>query len=153
MSSPSTRIERSALVPYLPQQMFDLVADIEAYPRFLPWCAGARIEDRTQVSGETQAVVATLDLARGPLRKSLTTRNAMTAPEAIEMSLVRGPFRDLSGRWEFADVGGGTRISLRMDFEITNPLLRRTLGPIFGEIANTMVDAFCRRAEAVYGPG
>jgi ribosome-associated toxin RatA of RatAB toxin-antitoxin module len=134
--------------------MFDLVADISAYPGFLPWCAKAEIQPcgDAPAGTATSTVVATLVLARGPLRKSLTTRNQMQAPEWIEMSLVRGPFRDLRGRWEFIDVDGqGTCISLSMEFEIANPVLRRTLGPLFGEIANTMVDAFCKRADAVFG--
>ena len=127
--------------------MFELVADIESYPGFLPWCVDAKVHNR-----DPEMVEATLRMAKGPLRKSLTTRNRMRPPEIIEVGLLRGPFSRLQGLWRFEPApGGGARISLGMEFEINNVILRRTLGPLFGEIANSMVDAFCRRAREVYG--
>ena len=142
-----TRVQRSALVPFTAQQMFDLVQDVESYPEFLPWCRRASVDE-----SDATRVLATLEIAKGPLRKSFTTENRIRAPERIEMSLVKGPFRSLEGAWTFQDLAGdGARVSLEMRFEMAGALLARTLTPVFSEIANTLVDAFCRRARALYG--
>ena len=102
--------------------MFDLVADIESYPNFLPWCKHAQVHHR-----DPERVEATLEMARGPIRKSITTRNDMDAPRSIKVALLRGPFSRLQGHWRFDDVaGGGSRVSLRMEFDIENLILRRT---------------------------
>lgn len=127
--------------------MFDLVADVESYPQFLPWCRGACV-----VACADGDVEATLEIAKGPLRKSFTTRNRLFPGQRIDLRLVEGPFRHLEGHWVFEDLGGGgAKVSLQLDFDVGGSLLRRTLGPVFGEIANTLVDAFCRRARSVYG--
>ena len=127
--------------------MFSLVADIERYPRFLPWCRSAKVHTRTP--GE---VVASLEISRGPVRKSFTTRNRMAEPERIDIELVDGPFSSLDGRWSFHGTeAGGCRVELDMRFEISSRVLARVLAPLFEEIARTMVDAFCRRARQVYG--
>lgn len=144
----NTRIQRSAQVPFSAARMFDLVADVESYPRFLPWCRGARVVRR-----EDGDVDATLEIAKGPLRKSFTTRNRLQPGQRIDLQLVEGPFRHLQGHWVFEDLGqAGAMVSLELDFDFGGALLRRTLGPVFGEIANTLVEAFCRRARSVYGP-
>ena len=144
-----TRIQRSALVPFSAAQMFDLVADVESYPAFLPWCRAARVHSRDE-----REVEATLEIAKGPLHKSFTTRNTMWHASRIDIRLVRGPFRHLDGRWVFEDLGeAGSRVSLEMHFDVAGALLRRTLGPLFAEVANALVGAFCRRARAVYGGG
>lgn len=141
-----TRIQRSALVPFSAAQMYDLVVDVQAYPAFLPWCRRATVHQ-----DEPHAMEATLEIAKGPLHKAFTTRNTLHPRTAIEIRLLRGPFRRLEGRWSFEDLEGkGSRVALAMDFEMAGALLGRALGPVFGEIANTLVDAFCRRARAVY---
>ncbi len=146
-SASSTRIHRSALVPFSAASMYDLVADVRAYPQFLPWCRSATVDRAAEYEME-----ATLVIAKGPLRKSFTTVNRMEPKRRIDIRLVEGPFRRLDGCWQFQDLDAdGARVSLELHFEISGALLRRTLGPVFGEIANTMVDAFCRRARAVYG--
>ena len=127
--------------------MYALVADVEKYPGFLPWCRDARVRE----PGE-DTVEASLEIGRGPIRKSFTTRNTMVPDSRIDIGLVDGPFKHLQGRWEFMTLdGAGSRIALNLEFELSNALLRRTLGPVFSEIANTMVDAFCRRAKELYG--
>jgi ribosome-associated toxin RatA of RatAB toxin-antitoxin module len=142
------RIQRSALVPYSAARMFDLVADVESYPRFLPWCRRATVH-----RADSHEMEATLEIAKGPLHKSFTTRNQLYPKGRIEIHLVQGPFRHLEGNWRFEDLGAeGARVSLEMSFEIAGALLRRTLSPVFAEIANALVDAFCRRARSVYGP-
>ena len=142
------RVSRSAHVPFTAPDMFSLVADVERYPRFLPWCRSATVHARTPTE-----VTASLEIARGPIRKSFTTRNRMAAPERIDLELVDGPFSSLDGRWSFEETAAqGCRIGLDMRFEISNRMLARVLAPLFEEIAGTMVDAFCRRARQVYGP-
>ena len=140
-------VSRSALVPYTASDMFALVADIEKYPGFLPWCRHARV----RVPGE-DTVEASLEIGRGPIRKTFTTRNVMTRDTRIDIGLVNGPFKRLQGCWKFIalDGGAGCRIVLDMEYELSNALLRRTLGPLFDEITNSLVDAFCRRARELY---
>ncbi|MCB1740517.1 MAG: type II toxin-antitoxin system RatA family toxin [Gammaproteobacteria bacterium] len=150
-SSKSTRISRSALLPYSPEQIYRLVADVEAYPQFLPWCRSVEVLE----SAENE-VCARMEIARGPVSKSLTTRNIMRPFESISLTLVDGPFSQFQGSWTFEPRGStaegrGCEVTLELEFEIAGLLLRKTLGPVFGEIANTMVGAFSKRAENVYG--
>lgn len=141
-----TVVERSALVPFSPAQMFALVADVNSYPQFLPWCRSAVVHE---TEGNTQR--ASLDLAKGPLHKSFTTRNHLKPHESIRIELVEGPFRRLNGVWQFEAMGqDGCKVSLNLRFEFTSRLVAATLGPVFNEIAGTMVHAFCRRAAEVY---
>lgn len=140
-------VSRSALVPYAASEMYALVADVEKYPGFLPWCRKARIREPG-----TDTVEASLEIGRGPIRKTFTTRNVMTRDARIDIGLIDGPFKHLKGCWRFVTLDDqGCRIVLDLEFELSNALLRKTLGPLFSEIANTMVDAFCRRAEELYG--
>ncbi len=140
-------VNRSALVPYAASKMYALVADVEKYPGFLPWCRDAHIRE----PGE-DSVEASLEIGRGPIRKTFTTRNVMTRDSRIDIKLIDGPFKHLQGCWQFVTLdGAGCRIVLDLEFELSNAVLRRTLGPLFSEFANTMVDAFCRRAKELYG--
>ncbi len=140
-------VSRSALVPYAASEMFALVADIEKYPGFLPWCREARV----RVPGE-DTVEASLEIGRGPIRKTFTTRNVMTQDTRIDIGLIDGPFKHLQGCWKFLALDGdGCRIVLDLEYELSNAVLRHTLGPLFSEIANSLVDAFCRRAQELYG--
>ena len=140
------RVSRNALVPYSAEAMYQLVADIERYPQFLPWCRSAV---KHQL-GAT-AVRASLEVAKGPFRKIFTTQNELRAGESISMELVAGPFRHLEGRWYFEPIEGlGCKVCLDMEFELSSRVLAKVLGPIFSEIANSMVDAFCKRAREIY---
>ena len=142
-------ISRQALVRYTAAQMFGLVEDIESYPKFLPWCRVARIVER-----EEGMVKAHLTLAKGAIEKSFTTINRSVPHGRIDISLVEGPFHSLEGVWLFEDFGPqGSKVSLDLRFEFLNPLLRFTLGPVFHQIANTLVDAFVHRARQIYGEG
>jgi ribosome-associated toxin RatA of RatAB toxin-antitoxin module len=127
--------------------MFVLVADIEAYPSFLPWCRSARVDER---SGDV--VEATLEFGRGGIRKSFRTRNTLQRPESITLKLVAGPFRYLVGAWRFHELGaGGTKVALNLEFEFESRVTDLVLGPFFEEICNSQVDAFTRRALEVHG--
>jgi len=144
----STSIRKQALVPYTPAQMFALVDDIHAYAEFLPWCSGTEVLSRS-----TDEVRAAISIAHGALHKSFTTHNRMQQDKMIEMRLVEGPFKHLEGFWRFEVLGEGAacKVHLDLDFEFSNRLVGMALGPVFSQIANTLVDAFCRRAEQVYG--
>jgi ribosome-associated toxin RatA of RatAB toxin-antitoxin module len=140
------QVERSAIVPYPAAAMFDLVADVESYPRFLPGCAAAHLR-----SLDSGAVVATLVIERGPLRTRFTTQNVLTRPERIAMELVSGPFSELSGAWTFRPLGEqGCRVSLGLRFAFDSRLKDLLLGPAFELLCGDLVDAFVRRAAAVH---
>lgn len=142
-------IRRSALVRHTPQQMFDLVNDVESYPLFVPWCRAARIDARAP--GE---LIATLEIAKGRLSREFATRNLLRPPGRIEMQLVRGPFRSLAGEWSFTDYGAGLcRVEFSLAFEYSSRLVALTLGPLFVRVTDSLVQAFCRRAEQLYGEG
>jgi ribosome-associated toxin RatA of RatAB toxin-antitoxin module len=141
-----TTIQRSALVSHTPAQMFQLVNDVEAYPRRFNWCSGASI----LVPGEDEMIVR-LDLKLGALRQSFTTRNTLVYPERIELRLVEGPFRHLRGEWRFDALGdSGTRVGLTLDFEFAGRLVGGAMARGFQGTANRMVDDFCRAARRAY---
>lgn len=140
-------VHRSALVPFSPGQMYDLVADVERYPEFLPWCTSAMI-----LMDAGHEVTVQLGLALGPARGSFTTRNRMTPGSSVEMQLVDGPFSALEGRWLFSPIGdAGARAELRLQFETSGLISGVIFGPAFEQACNQLVDAFGRRAREVYG--
>ncbi len=142
-----TRIQRSAHVPYSAEMMFDLVNDVDRYPEFLPHCRSARILEQ-----RNDRVKATVELAKGALHKSFTTENRLLPPHRIEMHLVDGPFRHLHGAWTFTEQeGGGTRVALDLQFEFSNRLMALAVGPVFNHVANSLVDAFVKRARSIHG--
>lgn len=138
-------VERSALVAHSAADMYALVEEIEAYPRFLPWCSGAEVEHRDE-----QRTVGTLRLDFRGVHQQFTTENLKTPGELIEMRLLRGPFRNLEGRWHFLALSPeASRVELHLVYQFANPLLARLVGPVFNHVSNTMVDAFVRRADAL----
>jgi ribosome-associated toxin RatA of RatAB toxin-antitoxin module len=140
-------MEKTALVPYSAQDMYDLVCDIESYPRFLPWCTGAQVDAR-----EEQCVTATIHLAKSGVQQSFTTRNTLETGRCIVMDLVRGPFKRLQGVWRFDPLQAeGCKVSFKLDFEFSNFAMRLALGKVFGQIADSLVDAFCQEARDRYG--
>ncbi len=142
-----TTITKSALVPYTPAEMFALVSDIPAYPDFLPWCRSATVLSRTG-----DEVRATLELAKGGVEKSFTTLNRHQNNKMIEMRLLEGPFKTLEGFWRFDPLGEhGCKVSLDMEFEFSSRVLGMVVGPVFSQVANTLVDSFQQRAVSVYG--
>lgn len=142
-----TAIHRSALVPYSAHEMFALVADIASYPQFLPWCGGARI-----VSASEDEVIAAIDIAYGGVHKTFTTRNLLQRDKMMELRLLEGPFSQLQGFWRFAALDErACRISLDLEFEISNKLLGAMLGRVFATLAGDMVEGFHRRAQQLYG--
>jgi ribosome-associated toxin RatA of RatAB toxin-antitoxin module len=141
-----TRIERSAYVPFSAKQMFDLVNDIKAYPLFLPGCNQANLISQTE-----HEIMASLEVSKGPIKQSFTTRNVLTPAKCIEMNLVKGPFKKLHGVWHFNDLSeGNCKISLTLDFELSG-MLKFAFGGVFSQVAGSMVDSFSKRAKVVYG--
>ena len=142
-----TVIRKSALVPYSADEMYALVADIESYGQFLPWCGGTRVLQR-----EPEAITASIAIAYRGVHKSFTTRNQLDPGRGMELKLVDGPFRHLVGHWRFEPLDDqACKVSLDLDFEFSNRLIAFAVGPVFESIANSLVDSFRQRAEALHG--
>ena len=141
------KVNRSAIVPYSAREMFVLVDDVEAYPEFLPWCNQAEIHNRTEDSVE-----ATLELHKGSVSNKFTTRNTRKEFDEIDLALIGGPFRHLAGGWRFKELGDdGCKVLLELDFEFESRLVDMMFGSFFEDICNSLVDAFTKRAEVVFG--
>ena len=138
-------IEKSVLVRHPASAMFALVADIDAYPQFLPWCSGAEV-----VARDGEQVTARLDIRFHGLTQSFTTVNDQHPPDRIALRLVSGPFSKLDGLWHFASLADDAcKVSLTLDYDFNNFLLSGLVGPVFHQIATTMVDSFVKRADDV----
>jgi ribosome-associated toxin RatA of RatAB toxin-antitoxin module len=141
------RIARSAIVGHSTAEVYALVEDVESYPRFLPWCMAATVEERG--TGQTRA---SLTVGMRGLRQSFTTQNENRPGEAIDMRLVRGPFRHFHAAWRFKPLSGeACSVEFTLEYELASRMLAGLLEPLFDRIANTMVDAFTRRADEIYG--
>jgi ribosome-associated toxin RatA of RatAB toxin-antitoxin module len=140
-------VERSVLVGYSAEQMFQLVDRVEDYPQFLPWCGGSSVQGRA-----ADSITATVVIDFRGVRQSFTTRNRRREPEAIEVQLVDGPFRRLEGSWSFRPLDeSACKVEFRLQYEFSSRILDKLLSPVFGHIANTFVDAFVKRADQVHG--
>ncbi len=144
------QIKRSALVSETPARMFELINDIERYPQFVPWCSRAEVLERSD-----DQIVARLDIRRGPLRSSFTTRNRLTADHSVAMQLVEGPFRKLEGLWTLTPITApdgaalGCRVELEMKFEFSNVVTAALFDSAFEQSVAQLVDAFVRRARSL----
>lgn len=137
------QIRRHALVRQTPERMFDLVNDVEAYPRRFPWCSAARVIER---EGD-EALVARLDLRFAGMTQGFTTRNTTERPHRLHVHLVEGPLRALEGEWTFTALGDdGCRVALALDFDYSGRLGGAALRLGFQGLANRMVDDFCTAA-------
>ncbi|MEN3752262.1 type II toxin-antitoxin system RatA family toxin [Mangrovibacter yixingensis] len=140
------QINRSALVPYSAEQMYQLVNDVKSYPDFLPGCVGSRV-----IESSSQHMTAAVDVSKAGISKTFTTRNELTSNQRILMHLVDGPFKKLMGGWKFTPLTPeACRIEFQLDFEFTNKLIELAFGRIFKELAANMVNAFTSRAKEVY---
>lgn len=140
------RVQRSALLPYAAADVFAIVNDVLRYPEFLPWCSDATVLEET-----AEEVVAALSLSASGITETFTTRNRLTPFEKIEMVLISGPFRELSGGWTFTRLGddAGCRVELDLNFQMSG--MKSLLGVVFNRAADQMVDAFSARANEVLG--
>ncbi|HVK56088.1 MAG TPA: type II toxin-antitoxin system RatA family toxin [Burkholderiales bacterium] len=143
------QIDKSVLVEYSAEQMFALVDGVEDYPKFLPWCGGTHLIERSE-----SITLATINIDYHGIRQSFTTRNRKEPPEWMHIELQEGPFQHLIGHWRFKPLGeGACKVEFRLEYEFSSKLLQKIVGPVFSYIANTFVEAFVTRAEAKYGPG
>ena len=139
-------ISKTKRVPYTPDEMYLLVNDIESYPAFLPWCKEARIIRR----GDNR-LIASLSLGLGKIKQCLKTENTFRTGAEITIRLVDGPFKHLNGSWQFSPYGQACDVCLQMDFEFKNALVKHTLGKVLYQAMNSLVEAFVKRAEEIYG--
>jgi ribosome-associated toxin RatA of RatAB toxin-antitoxin module len=140
------RVSKSVLVPFSAGAMFELVDRVELYPQFLPWCANARALE-TRDDGKT----ARIDINFHGVRAHFTTDNVNRAGESIVVTLRDGPFRHLHGEWRFRALAPeACKVEFELAYEFATHVLEKAVGPVFGHIANTFIDAFVRRAESVY---
>jgi len=139
-------VTKSALVTFSASRMFNLVLEMEAYPEFLPWCMAAEV-----LSRENDRICGRMEVARVGIHQAFTTCNRFVPPEQIEVKLVDGPFRRLQGAWTFLPLRrDACKVKLDLDFEFSGKLIDEAFGRVFNQIANTLVDAFCKRAEELY---
>jgi ribosome-associated toxin RatA of RatAB toxin-antitoxin module len=139
-------VNRSALVNYSAQQMFDLVNDIEAYPQYMDGCVGAKVLKR-----EGEWLEARLELSKAGVSQSFVTRNQLQAPESMSMVLVDGPFKYLKGCWHFTALNEtACKVSFDLEFELQSKLLGMAVGKLFESVASKQVDALCMRAAEIY---
>ena len=143
-----SHIERNALVYYSPTEMYQLVNDIDSYASFLPWCKSSTVLEESK-----DEMTASVEIAKGVLNKTFTTHNSLHLNQRIDMALVNGPFKKLQGYWLFEALKteNSCKVSLALDFEFDNALMSIAAGPIFTQIANSLVDSFCKRATEIYG--
>jgi ribosome-associated toxin RatA of RatAB toxin-antitoxin module len=136
-------VERSVLIEHSAAQMRALVEDIESYPRFLPWCGAAEI-----VSRNDKAVIATLTIDYHGIRQKFTTENSRGDAEVLHIRLVSGPFRRLDGAWHFQALGEhSSKVRLCLEYDFSSRLLEAAIGPVFRQIATSLVEAFVQRAD------
>jgi ribosome-associated toxin RatA of RatAB toxin-antitoxin module len=139
------RVERSVLVPHPAARMFDLVDDVAAYPQFLPWCSA------TEVKLKNETVThATIVINYHGLREKFSTRNEKQAAQRMDIRLEEGPFRHLQGHWRFHPLGeAGCKIEFVLEYEFASRWVEKLIGPVFGYIAGSLVDAFVKRADSL----
>jgi ribosome-associated toxin RatA of RatAB toxin-antitoxin module len=130
--------------------MFALVQDVPAYPQFLPWCPSTQVRPQTQ----PDVVDARIDIAYLGVRSHFATRNEHRFPDSIRLTLIDGPFRELQGQWSFLALGeDACKVTLVLEYRFAPGLLGRVLAPVFEKVANSLIDAFAGRAQALYGDG
>lgn len=140
-------IEKTAIVPYADQQMFELVNDIESYSEYLPWCKQSVVHTRND-----ESVLASLTVEKGPLKQTFTTLNKLSGYQRIDLSLKEGAFKYLQGHWSFVKKQDNwSQINFRLEFEFSNKLVDKMLGPVFGSLTGSLMDAFCQEAKVRYG--
>ncbi len=138
------------ILPYTQEQMFDLVADVANYPKFLPWTAAARIRS-TEEKGDHQVMLADLVISFKVFRERFGSKVTLWPKERIDTAYIDGPFRYMESTWRFAEVEGGCEVRFDVDFEFKNRLLQGAAGLFFNEAMQRVVRAFERRAGELYG--
>ncbi|MBX3639139.1 MAG: type II toxin-antitoxin system RatA family toxin [Nitrosomonas sp.] len=139
-------IEKTVLVPYSAEKMFNLVDDVAKYPEFLPWCGGT-----TVIHLSESVTHATVNINYHHVKHSFSTENKRTPPVLIEMTLLNGPFEHLDGHWRFIPLSDDAcKIEFRLHYTFSHKILEKLVGPVFHMIANSFVESFIERADAIY---
>jgi len=140
-------ISKSAIVPYTPQQMFELVNNINDYSNFLNWC------DSSSILNETgNQITASVQINKNGFKQTFTTVNTLTPYSSIKMELLDGPFDELKGEWRFKNLGdNAAKVYLDLEFSFKSRIADMTISPLFKSIANSQLDAFVERAKHIYG--
>ncbi|MCG8428513.1 MAG: type II toxin-antitoxin system RatA family toxin [Chromatiales bacterium] len=139
-------VNKSALVAHSTREMFDLVNDVESYPLFLPWCSSTKL-----LSHEDDLLCGELEVARAGIKQRFSTCNQLYPFERIDIKLKEGPFKQLEGGWRFTELReNACKVELELHFEFSGALINKAFGKVFNQIAGTLVDAFCQRANEVY---
>ena len=143
-----SQINRSALVHYSPAEMYQLVNNVADYAAFLPWCRSSEVKSETE-----NEMIASVEIAKGVLNKTFTTKNQLQPGKRIDLRLVDGPFKKLSGYWQFdaLKTENACKVILELEFEFDNAMMSIAAKPIFTQIASSLVDSFCKRAVEIYG--
>lgn len=136
------------ILPYTPEQMFALVADVERYPEFLPWCVACRIRRKETPTTFT----ADLQVGFKMVREQFTSRVSLEPSQAIKVTYLNGPFEHLTNEWKFAPAPGGAEIDFYLSFEFRSRILQTLIGVLFEEAVHRMVSAFEVRAAKLYSP-
>lgn len=140
-------VEKSVLIERSVAQMFDLVDRVEEYPKFLPWCGGTELIERTDIK-----TVARVHINYHGAKAHFSTENAKEFPRWMRISLRDGPFKHLDGGWNFTPLGeNACKVGFRLHYEFSSKLLEKVLGPVFNHIAGTFVESFVKRAQQIYG--
>ncbi|MGZ8983525.1 MAG: type II toxin-antitoxin system RatA family toxin [Methylotenera sp.] len=140
------KVQKTVLINHSASQMYALVDDVKKYPEFLPWCGGVDLIKQDEVS-----TIATLHIAYHGLHQKFTTENHKTYPNLMEIKLKDGPFKHLEGVWRFIELNEqACKVEFMLNYEFTNSILEKIIAPVFNHIANTFVDGFVARADAVY---
>ena len=140
-------VHKSVLIGFSAEQMFALVERVEDYPQFLPWCGSVNVRER-----EETKLVATLSIQYHGIKQTFTTENTNVRPVSMKVKLIEGPFKHLDGEWTFRALReDACKVEFEMHYEFSSKILEQIIGPVFSMIANSFVDSFCKRAEAVYG--
>ena len=141
------KIRRAASMPFSVEQIYNLVNDVASYPQFLPWCADSEVLQQTD-----KEMLASLTIQKGRFQQTFTTRNKLDMPRSITMQLSAGSLSKLHGEWHFSKLNAYTcRVSFALEFAFNNRLIAMTLTPLFRHVANTMINAFAKRAVEIYG--
>jgi ribosome-associated toxin RatA of RatAB toxin-antitoxin module len=143
-------VHKSVLIWYAPSEMYGLVIDVNRYSEFLPWCDRSKV-----VQVHDDGMTAEMGISFSGVRQTFSTRNVHTVNRCVDMQLLNGPFSKLDGQWNFIPLGDGTqracKVELTLNYGFDNPALAKLVGPVFDKIASTLVDAFVKRAQQVYG--
>ena len=138
-------VQKSALVAHSAAEMFELINDVESYPQFLTWCKSTQLLSRNE-----EELCGRLEVSRIGISQTFSTCNRLFPHERIVIRLQDGPFKRLQGEWRFTALReDACKVELELDFDFSGKLINSAFGAVFSQIANTLVDAFCKRADEV----